>query len=633
MRHVVSALLPLLLVSCGGDSGPPPVSLIWDPGVGELGAFPDDSFTVDDPAARTGLRLDLSPQRIPQVAALPDTFQQLFVELGTLDGFGLTAGIFVRFDGALDPSSLSSGPSTAVWGAPIVLVAGGAPWPYELTLTDEDRTVMLWPMRPLPPASRAFVSVTTRVRSADGRPLAPSRAMAAALRGDGIDAVTTRIAPRVADALGAQLAADPTIAAGEIVGVVPFTTQSVHEDALAVAADVAGRAYSPLPGTTCTPDPRWILCEGSFTAIDYRGGDSYLEDVGAEGPDADTTYDVPFTAWLPLDRPGPYGGEGYPTVVFGHGLGGERQQAERLAEFAAPMGLATVAIDALHHGDHPTAEHRATLTRILDFFALDTGDLTFDPLAMRDHFRQSSFDKLQLTRLVAPGVDLDGDTLLDLDGQRLIYLGVSLGGIMGPELLALAPEYLAAILIVPGGRVASIVSDAEQFSVLIDLMRPADATDGDVDRFFPVLQTLLERGDPAAWAPHILDDPAARPPGFPAAAPHLLMAMVIDDDTVPNSTNRVLARALDVPIVPPVRQEVGLVATTDAPPVGGNLPDGRTAGLLQFDLVSSDDGTMMVPATHSNVGDSAEGVAVWLRFIDTLLTDGGAEIIDPYGAP
>src|SRR5262245_44856298 len=115
MRLPAMALPALFALSCGSGSGPPPVSVIWDPGAGELGAFPDDSFTIDDPATRTGLRLDLSPQRIPQVAALPDTFQQLFVELGTLDGFGLTAGIFVRFDGALEPTSLASGPSTATW--------------------------------------------------------------------------------------------------------------------------------------------------------------------------------------------------------------------------------------------------------------------------------------------------------------------------------------------------------------------------------------------------------------------------------------------------------------------------------------------------------------------------------------
>ena len=33
-------------------------------------------------------------------------------------------------------------------------------------------------------------------------------------------------------------------------------------------------------------------------------------------------------------------------VIFGHGLSGSRDQAARLADFAAPLGVATVSIDA-----------------------------------------------------------------------------------------------------------------------------------------------------------------------------------------------------------------------------------------------------------------------------------------------
>ena len=220
----------------------------------------------------------------------------------------------------------------------------------------------------------------------------------------------------------------------------------------------------------------------------------------------------PFTAWLPLERPGPYGGDAFPTLIYGHGLGGDRNQGEVLAGFAAPRGIATIAIDALRHGDHPTATSRSALGRTLDFFALSTADLSFKPFVMRDQFRQSTYDKLQLVRLLEQGLDLDGDGVADLDGGRLLYLGVSLGGIMGPELLALAPAVRAAVLVVPGGRVSSIVRDADQFSLLIDMMRPEDVTDGDVDRFFPILQTAIERGDAAAWARwRSLLPPTARP--------------------------------------------------------------------------------------------------------------------------
>jgi hypothetical protein len=474
-------------------------------------------------------------------------------------------------------------------------------------------------MVPLPAGTQAWVAVTDRVRAVGGAAFTPSPAMARALAGAPDGPVETRVAGRMAAA-----AADAAAMAGTgIVGAWVFTTQTAHEDAELIAAHVAGLDVQPLPGTSCTPETLWLRCEGAFSAIDYRGPDGVVEDTDGEGTlDTSTRYDLPFTAWLPLQRPGPYGGDAFPTMIFGHGLGGERQQAERLAAFAAPMGIATIAVDAVEHGGHPSATNTATLLRVLDFFGINIDDLSFKPLIMRENFRQSAWDRLQLVRMIELGLDLDGDAVVDLDAARLGYLGVSLGGIMGPELLALTDAIGAAVLVVPGGRVSSIVRDAEQFSVIIDLMRPPDATDGDVARFFPILQTLLERGDAAVWAPRLLvpDNGGA----------HLLMGMVLDDDTVPNSTNRMLARSLGVPVVPPVKQPVGVVPTTAMAPISGNMPDGRTAGLLQFDLVREDGAGDPVPATHSNVGDSDVGIEAWFRFLDSWLVEGTPVIVDPY---
>lgn len=605
-----------------GDNASPEVALRWNPGGGEFGAFPDDSFTVDDPATRTGLRLDLTAERIPEVAAFTDTYAEIFSSLSRLDGFGLSAGIWLRFDGALDPSSVVSGEITASpladQAAPVALIAvtedGPAPWPYEAFVTDDGATLVLEPMVPLPPRTEIRVAVTDRLRAADGRPVTSSQAMKVALAGGG----DPRVGPRVA-AAAADLVGDGGVASiDQLAGVVVFTTQSVREDGEAIAAEVAARDIAPLPGTTCEAESRWVRCEGSFDAVDYRGDGDVIPDlVGAI--DTGRRYTLAFTAWLPLDRPGPYGGTAFPTVIFGHGLGGTREQGAELAEFAAPRGMATIAIDAVRHGEHPTAESPAALRRILDFFGLDIQELTFQPLRMRDHFRQSTYDKLQLVRMLRGGVDVDGDAVVDLDPDRLSYLGVSLGGIMGPELLALAPEISAAVLVVAGGRVSTVITDAERFSIIVDLMRPEGTTDGDVDRFLPVLQTLLDRGDAVTWAPSVLGA---------GSGPHLLMGMAIDDDTVPNVANRALARALRIPVVPPLRQEVGIVSITAAAPVAANMPDGQTAGLLQFDRVI--EGGQVVPATHGNLAASSVGIEAWFTFLDSHLRDGSPTIIDPY---
>lgn len=628
-KLIALGIATIFFVGCG-EGGPTHVELTWNPGGGDLSVFPDDALTVADAASRTGLRPSIDPLEFEVLSTAPETFQDIFRDLSTLDGFGLTAGIFLRFDAELDPASVQSGEATADLGAPVVIMvetaSGPTPWPYEARLTDEDMTLIVEPMIPFPPGTRVYVAVTTRLRSAGGLPLAPSAAMEAALGGEGVDDVTSRVAARIADSAAAFVDAGGAVSIDELAGVIVFTTQSVYEDAVAIAADIAARDIVP-NAIECTTEELWIACEGSFDAVDYRGADLFIEDV--TDVDTSTTYEVPFTAWLPLTSPGPYGGDAFPTLIYGHGLGGGRDQGERLAEFAAPRGMATIAIDALMHGEHPTAESRAPLTRILDFFGISTQDLSFKPLLMREHFRGSTYDKVQLARMLARGVDLDGDQQVDLDPARISYLGVSLGGIMGPEMLALTPEIDAAVLVVPGGRVSSIVSDAEQFGIIIELMKPDDTTDGDVDRFFPVLQTMLERGDAAVWAPYLLGDDL--PSSMPGSAPHILMGMVLDDDTVPNTTNRALARALNIPLVPPMRQEVGIIETTAAAPVSANLGDGRTAGLLQFDVVEDGSGGTE-PATHSNVGDSDVGAEAWFHFLDSHLTTGTPEIIDPYEA-
>ncbi len=624
MRSTPPAVL-LLLAACGG--GEPDPALLWDPAAGELYAFPDDAFTVDDPAARTGLRVAIDPAQIPELGDVPETFQQVFRDLGSLDGFGGTAGISLRFSEPIDLATLGSGESTGSLEAAVLILVDGwpEPWPFEVRSADEATSIILEPMRPLPPATRVAVVVTDRLRTATGRPLARGPAMAAALRGEG-DAVTGRVAGRIQAAAADTVARGAVTTADQVVGAVVFTTQSVHEDALAIAADAATRDVRPTAVPTCVTEPLWIRCEGSFTAVDYRGADGLLDEV-VDAVDTGTTWELPFTVWLPLERPGPYGGDAFPVLIYGHGLGSGRDQGARLAEFAAPRGMATVAIDAVMHGQHPTAQSGSTLGRTLDFFAISTSDLSFQPFRMRDHFRQSTFDKLQLVRMLELGVDVDGDQVVDLDPERISYLGVSLGGIMGPELLALSPAIQAAVLVVPGGRVGNIVRDAGQFGIVITLMRPEGATDGDVERFFPVLQTVLDRGDAAAWAPAILA--TEKPDGFPPAVPHLLVGMVLEDDTVPNSTNLALARALDVPVVPPELMAVGLVGQTGPAPVSANLADGRTAGLLQFDLVPDGAGGLE-PATHSNIGDSEVGAEAWFRFLDSQLTQPAPIIVDPY---
>ncbi len=574
--------------------------------------FPDDFLTVDNAASATGLDVSLTDANAPWAqSGLPPAFQLVFTQLNTLNGFGTTAGIYLRFTDML--GSLPSGETDSVSSDVLQLVElgddGATRIPYELKITDEGATAILLPMVPLRPASRHAVVLTTEHVAKDGGCIAPGAALRGLLEGATTDPLFDRLVPRYAEALAAL-----DLAPHQVSAAVVFTTQTIEGESAAIAESIRKTDFLWSDGADCQAQPDYLRCERTFTASDYR-----KDGILADGqPVAD--YELPVRAWLPLDGEGPW-----PTIVFGHGLSGDRNQAKRLAEAAVPQGLAVIAIDAAEHGDHPAGTAQSELEQVMAFFGIDTAALALNPLKLRDNWRQSTYDKLQVLRLLQLDADLDADGSPDVKMDELAYFGVSLGGIMGSELLSMTDAFGAGVLAVGGGRVATIIEEASQFEIVITLMKPEGTTDGDVARFFPILQTLIERGDSANYAPHLLRDRLV------GKAPHLLMINVIDDDTVPPGTNRMLARALGVPHVPPVLEDVGIIPLADAAPITGNLDDGAlTAGFFQYDTITKKEGDKPKGATHSNVGDSREGILQSLTFIQTWLDEPAPTIIDPY---
>lgn len=624
-----------LLVACGDDVAPAPLDAgvdagptctvgLYDPATHDVDVWPEPRMMLDDATTATGKRLHVEPSEWTALLASAGGYAPVFTEdLSELDGFGVNAEVFFRFGRPFDAALLPTGPAAAGLHAGVGFVVLEPAPRYEpavLRTTDHGATLLFAPQHPLPEATWVAAFVTRDLTPAARGCLAPSTAMAARLA-----------SPSAEDqrALGALTTLGLITSASDLVSLVVYPTQSIVADSEAVAADVLTRDFALDGAPVCTPDAsaRWRQCEAAFVAGDYRDADGHFPARAPGAPAApQRTYRVPVTFWLPFTGAGPF-----PTLVYGHGLGGGRDQGARLAEFAAPLGIATVAIDAVRHSEHPTGlgASASAFETVLAFFTFDGDRATraIDGRKLRDHFRQSTWDKLQLTRLLLAGVDVDGDGSNDVDATKLAYLGVSLGGIMGSELAALTDAYGAVVLVVPGGRVSAIISDSAQFRPIINLVRPRGTSAGDVDRFFPVLQTVLERGDAASYGPHILHDRLA---AAGARIPDVLLGVVLDDDTVPNSANYALARAVGVDVVPPtLRAEAGL-GETGAPPLAGNLDSGATtAGLLQFDVIRRADGSVE-QATHNNLGDSEVGATAWLHFLDTHWAAGSAEIIDPY---
>lgn len=601
-----------------GQGCPGQTTYLYDPQNAQS-TFPDDWYTIDDAKSLTGLRVKFDATSLPWLKNVPGTFASTYADLSTLDGWGVNAGIILRFDAAL--LALPSGPTSVdadvaqLWdldAKPPVKV------PFETEMVDDYATAILWPMRPLQPKHRHGVVVTDKAPTASGKCIRPSAVLNQLLYGNICDAKVQRLAPHYKDLLLAAHLAPEQVAAAVV-----FTTQSTTEQSVAIAKDIKSRDFKWKVAPSCKTAAQFRVCSGSFSAGNYTNGRVVVNDK------PQSQGDMQVAIWLPLSSTATNDNGPYPAVIFGHGLGSDRMQGEELAVKAATGGLATIAIDAVGHGEHPTANKKdAKIIKILKFFGVDMEALAVDGLALRDHWRQSTYDKLQLIRLLQQHNDIDGDGKADLQMAKLMYLGVSLGGIMGPELLATSGDIPLAVLAVPGGRVSSIISDGSIFSSIAVVMQNAlNVTDSDVKRFYPVLQTLMDAGDAASYGPYILGN---RLPGAGDKGVSVLAQMVINDEYVPNAANRALMRAMNIPVMTPILQPIGLIPAAPAAPFSANVSAKLTAAVLQFDRVTREVGQAPVVAEHGNAPGCLEALLQDMHFMQTWLDKGVPEILNPY---
>ncbi len=587
---------------------------LWDPAkAGDLTVYPDDYWTRDDPSSPTGLRVAVDADHTPWIGSIPGNFQSVALDLATLDGWSTLGAVMFRFSDAVQAP-------TGGWQASVEDDAvqwwelGESPHriPYEVQPLDDGATLLLWPMVPLRPATRYGVLITGALAAADGGCIAPSQALREALTGATTNPDLLRLQPRLdalVQAAGVELA--------QVSAAAVFTTQSVTDQSEAIAADIASRDYGWDEPASCEVGDAYVHCEGAFLAADYRGPRGVIE--GTEPRD---TYALPVSLWLPLDA----AALPAPVVIYGHGLGSGRSQARHLAAVAAPLGAATVAVDAVDHGDHPGAPAGDKTSTMLAFFGADIATLSLDALVLRDNFRQSVFDRLQLVELLRDAPDIDGDGTDELDPERISYVGVSLGGIMGAQFAALSPHVEASVLSVAGGRLVRLVSDSDTIAPYIPLLLPPGYVLDDFYRFLPVFQTLIDAGDPANYAGHI----AQRLPAIDAQPASVLITMAVGDTLVPNTTSEILVRAAGAPAVAPVAYPIDGVGTVE-PPLAGNAAGGAaTVGFFEYDRVRDDPDAPIEDADHNNTPGSYESFLQIAHFLETLWDTGLPEVIDPY---
>lgn len=236
---------------------------------------------------------------------------------------------------------------------------------------------------------------------------------------------------------------------------------------------------------------------------------------------------------------------GWPVVIFQHGITRNRGDALAVAPALAAAGFVVVSIDLPLHGIVPTsplaALRQAGRERTFDLDLVNNSTSAPGPdgtpdasgqhflnlaslITSRDNLRQASSDLLTVSKSLA-GIDLNADGAPDLDAAQVRFLGHSLGGIVGATYLSLDSTVGAATLANAGIGIGKLIDASAAFGPVVRNGLAAnginEGTD-DYETFIRFAQTLIDAGDPANY----LADLKARHP--------LHVIEVLGDNTVPN---------------------------------------------------------------------------------------------------
>ncbi len=291
--------------------------------------------------------------------------------------------------------------------------------------------------------------------------------------------------------------------------------------------------------------------EPPFTAF----GDGLIA-VAADGtPVTQRRVTIPFTLSVPT---GEMPTDGYPIVLYGHGLGEPNDGFIRTAAVAlGSRGVAVIGIDPPMQGMRNTTgiDDRSLIVQ------LSVGNI----VGGREILRQGVLDGLQLARLagdagfVVPAEVAADGAALRFDSGRIGFFGHSEGAQIGALLLPLEPTIGPAVFSEGGGGAAitMLVLKLEELDVGAAVAQFL-GIDAAVERWqlghpvvSTVIQPLLDAADPLHCARHIVREP------LPGGVAHdLVMLEGFLDALTPPVSIEALASAIGLPIAEPVARAI-----------------------------------------------------------------------------
>lgn len=566
--------------------------------------WPNDRFVRADGDAATGRRLDLPPDGMPANA---EGTRIDPAEWDRNDGFSPASQLITVVED-LDPEASGLPPVTDIGGGDGNLallevqdgVALATPAWAELDANAPDPAtapLLIVPAQALREGRTYVVGLRNLVR-ADGSEVEPSpgfqaqlddpdertRAMLDVLLGQGWDPDEVDVAWSFtvgsADDLSGRLRHMWTEASADLGdGAPPFTVDEVS---------VEGSAR---------------IVRGTFEMPKYLTGDGGPGAVLANGDDpdglpiADGTMDAPYLCLVPDDADGAEA----PTVLYGHGLLGSRQEVMGLGSLGTTVGLAFCALDFI-------GMSTADVPVIVDAFA----DLT----AFRtvpDRLQQGHLGFLLLGRLVASDAGFATDPAFQgPDGQPLLsgsvaYLGASQGGILGGAPSAMDGDWDRVILAVGGMGYNTLLRRSIDFDEFLPALEAAYPDPLDQAMLPDLLEQLWQRGENAAYAQQLGDRT-------------VFLLEAFGDHQVANVATEKLARTLRVGVRQPALAEG---RSNDSAPFWGLEPlelPSEHGGLVVWDFGTPAPPVENLPNRagddpHGKLADVPEALTMVLSFV------------------
>jgi len=239
-------------------------------------------------------------------------------------------------------------------------------------------------------------------------------------------------------------------------------------------------------------------------------------------PTATATLQIPVLMTVPNAKSGwSKPANGWPVVIFQHGITKDRTNLLALADALSFAGYAAVAIDLPLHGvtNPMNPFYMKGMERTFDLDVVNNQTSAADPdgvidasgahfinlnslLTSRDNVREAAQDLRQLTATL-PLVDLNSDGNPDLNAESIYFVGHSLGAITGATFLGIEDKIASATLGMGGGGIAKLLDGSAAFGPIIAAGLASAGVIKDTpayENFMDAAQTVIDAGDPINYA-------------------------------------------------------------------------------------------------------------------------------------